>query len=229
MRVLAIIPARGGSKGVPRKNILPIKGKPVIAYSIEAALHSTKITRTIVSTDDEEIAETAKKWGAEVPFMRPAELATDEASSVAVGLHALQTVEAAEGSQYDVILLLQPTTPLRTAADIDAALTELENTGADGVISVALTGPYHPYYMYTFEGERLKPFVEAVGRITRRQEFPPIYLRNGAIYAVKRHILVDQQSFFPVDCCAYEMPLQRSVNIDSPFDLELAEFLLSKL
>ncbi|NJL93831.1 MAG: acylneuraminate cytidylyltransferase family protein [Anaerolineae bacterium] len=228
MRVLGVIPARGGSKGVPRKNIAVVAGKPLLAYSILAAQHSRGLAEVIVSTDDAEIAEVARAWGAAVPFLRPAALATDSASSVEVALHALAFMEKAQAQPYEALLLLQPTTPLRRAEDIDAALHLLASSGAEAVISVMEAGAAHPLYIYTLNEARLQPFLPDTGRVTRRQDFPPLYLRNGAIYAVRRSVLVEQRTFFPQDICPYLMPPERSVNIDRPLDLELAAFFLER-
>ena len=146
-RVLAVIPARGGSKGIPRKNIIPIHGKPLLAYSIEPALKAATLTRVIVSTEDEEIAQVAREWGADVPFMRPSELATDRAKSLPVVQHAIRTLEVEEGQPYDAVVMLQPTTPLRTSEDIDRGVRMLFETGADSVVTVVEVGGHHPFRM----------------------------------------------------------------------------------
>ncbi|HLE57406.1 MAG TPA: acylneuraminate cytidylyltransferase family protein, partial [Rhodothermia bacterium] len=144
-RVLAVIPARGGSKGVPRKNLVQLCGRPLIAYTIEAGLSAKSVSRLVVSTEDEEIASVARSLGADVPFIRPATLATDAAQSLPVVQHAVQAVEEFEGAPYEVIVMLQPTTPLRTADDIDSAVTLLLESGADSVVSVVDVGGHHPY------------------------------------------------------------------------------------
>ena len=227
MRVLAIIPARGGSKGVPGKNIRDLGGKPLIAHTIECALQATRVTRTVVSTDDETIAEIARQYGADVPFMRPLDLATDRALAIPVIQHALETTERLDGTTYDAIVMLQPTTPFRTAADLDAALELLEKSGADSVISVVDVEGHHPARMKYLDGDRLMdpPFCEAVEN-QPRQELRPMFLRNGAIYATRRDVVLSG-SFKGEDCRGYVMPHDRSVNIDTLGDYRQAEWLLA--
>lgn len=228
MRVLAVIPARGGSKGIPRKNLQLLGGKPLIAHTIEAALASKRITRTIFSTEDEELAAVARSLGAEVPFMRPAELATDSARSLPFMVHALHTVEQHEGgTPYDATLMLQPTAPFRTPEDIDGSIELLERTGADGVISVVDVGAHHPARMKFIEGDRLidPPFFE--DDMQPRQDLRPMYIRNGAIYATRREVLLGG-SFKGVDCRAWIMPLSRSANIDTLLDFRIADWMLSQ-
>ena len=226
--VLAIVPARGGSKGIPRKYLQLLLGQPLIVYTLQAALDSQHITCLIVSTDDPEISRVAREYGVDVPFVRPPELALDDTPQLDVVLHALGAVERAEETRYDVVLLLQPTAPLRTTADIDGALEKLFATGADSVVSLYRVEQGHPYYMYTLDGDRPRPLLEVPSHITRRQEFPPIYVRNGAIYAVQREVLVHHRSFYGQDMRAYVMPFERSINIDTEFDVVLAEFLLQR-
>lgn len=225
-QVLAIIPARGRSKGVPRKNLRFLSGQPLIAYTIGAALASRYISHLVVSTEDAEIAEFSRSLGADVPFIRPLELASDHSSQMEVVLHALETVEGARWMTYEVVLLLQPTTPLRTTADIDNALEKLIVTNADSVVSFHQVEQGHPYYMYTMDDDRPKPLLEVPGHITRRQEFPTVFIRNGAIYATRRNVLVQQRTFYGQDIRAYVMPIERSINIDTEFDFVMAEFLL---
>lgn len=227
MRVLAVIPARGGSKGVPGKNIRVLGGKPLIAHTIESALESRRVTRAVVSTDDEAIAAVARAQGADVPFMRPTELATDTALAIPVIQHALQATEILDGTTYDAVVMLQPTTPFRTAADLDAALELLETSGADSVISVIDVEGHHPARMKYLDGDRLidPPFCEAVEN-QPRQELRPMFLRNGAIYASRRDVLL-AGSFKGRDCRGYVMPHSRSVNIDTLGDFLQAERVLA--
>ena len=224
--VLAIIPARGGSKGLPRKNLRPLLGLPLLAYSLRAGQASRLITDLIVSTDDEEIAAVARAYGGAAPFLRPPELATDTASSVDVALHALHFMEERHQKRYEAVLLLQPTTPLRQAQDIDGALQLLFDTAADTVISFCQVEGWHPYYMYTLDGDRARPLLDVPSQLKRRQDFPPVYWRNGAIYLTRRDVLAAQRSFYGPDLRAYLMPIERSASIDSQLDLEWAEFLL---
>jgi len=228
LRVLGVIPARGGSKGVPRKNLRPLGGRPLIAWTIAAAREADHLSRVIVSTDDDEIAEVAESLGADVPFRRPAELASDTASGLDNAQHALRAVEELEGRTYDAAMLLQPTTPFRIAADIDGAVARLDETGADSVISVVDVGGHHPARMKFLEGDRLvdPPFCEAREN-QNRQELVPMYLRNGAIYLTRRDVLLGG-SFKGADCRAWVMPDERSVNIDTLRDFELAEWSLER-
>lgn len=225
-RVLGVIPARGGSKGVPRKNLRLLGGQPLIAWVIRAALNASTLTRTIVSTDDADIAEAARYLGADVPFMRPAELASDEARAIPVIQHALLEVERAEGSSYSHVVMLQPTSPFVRPSDVDGAVQLLTRTGADGVISVVDVGGAHPARMKFMEGDRLidPPFCEEIEN-QPRQELTPMYIRSGAIYATRREVLLGG-SFKGRDCRAWVMPKDRSVNIDGEEDFRYAEFLL---
>lgn len=228
MRVLAAIPARGGSKGVPRKNVRPLGGRPLITWSIDVALAARGLARVVVSTDDEEIATVAREAGADVPFRRPAHLASDTASGLENAQHALAAVEELEGVSYDALLLLQPTAPFRTTADIEGALALFEATGADSVISVVDVGGHHPARMKYLDGDRLidPPFCEEREN-QNRQELPAMYLRNGAIYLTRAEVL-RAGSFKGSDCRAWIMPVERSVNIDTRDDFELAEWSLAR-
>jgi len=228
MKVLAIIPARGGSKGVPGKNIRLLGNLPLIVHTIDAARSAQRLEKCIVSTDDEEIARVARQWGGETPFMRPPELATDSAKAIPVMQHALVQMEQLSGIQYDALMMLQPTTPFRTAQDIDRAVEMLELTGADSVISVVDVGGHHPARMKYLEGDRLvdPPFCEAYEN-QPRQELTPMYIRNGAIYLTRREILMSG-SFKGRDCRALVMQPEQSVNIDSMLDFDYAAFLLSR-
>lgn len=228
MRILGVIPARGGSKGVPRKNIRDLCGKPLIAWTIESALGS-RLTHTIVSTDDPEIAAICRQFGIDVPFVRPSELATDSARAIPVLKHAVAYFEAA-GTKYDAVMMLQPTTPMRTAADIDEAIELLESDPrADAVISVTPVGGHHPARMKFLHGNILidPPFVETYEN-QPRAELEPMYIRNGAVYLVRRDTLVLKESLKGNRCLGYIMPENRSVNIDTPLDFELAEWLMRK-
>ena len=221
-KILGVIPARGGSKGIPNKNIIELGGKPLIKYTIEAALSSKYLTHCMVSTDSEEIAVVAKNSGAKVPFIRPAKLATDTAQSLPVILHALEYMEKDSGFIYDAVVMLQPTTPLRSSKDIDNALELLITSQADSVISVVDVGAHHPLRMKRVIDGRLINYVDQGHEDMRpRQDLPPVYIRNGAIYAVSRQVLMDQKSFSGVDSMAYIMPHARSVNIDTLDDLAL--------
>ena len=229
-KILAVIPARGGSKGVPRKNIRLVAGKPLIAYTIEAALAvRSRLHRLIVSTDDAEVAEVARRCGAEVPFMRPAELAGDRAPMIPVLQHAVQTVEAMDNIHLDWVLLLQPTAPFRAPQDIEAALNLAGRGGCDSVISVVQVFAVHPILMKRIENDRLLPFCLEEKEGTRRQDYqPPAYMRNGAIYLTRRAVLMEQNSIWGGVIRPYVMPEERSVSIDNELDLKLAELMLAE-
>jgi N-acylneuraminate cytidylyltransferase len=225
-RVIAIIPARGGSKRLPRKNVLPLAGKPLIVWSIEAALASAYIDKTIVSTDDYEIAEISKAAGASVPFMRPPELASDTASSTDVVMHVLDYLDS-QNDHYDYIMLLQPTSPLRTSNDIDAALELCIAKDANSIISVCETD-HSPLWENT-----LPPDHSMVGFITeniaklRSQDLPTYYRINGAIYISKIDDFKVWRTFFISEkTYAFIMPKGKSIDIDNFIDYLIAEIII---
>ena len=228
-RILGVIPARGGSRTIPKKNIKPLLGKPLIAYTIVPAIRSKLLTRVIVSSDNKEIIEISKRYGAEVPFIRPKALATDLALAMDVIKHAVLETERLEGKKYNYVVMLQPTTPLRTKDDIDNALKKLIETGADSVISVVNVGPMHPVRMKRIVNERLIDYAEEEMENMPKELLPPVYIRSGAIYAVKRDILVNKRSFKGDDCRPYVVPEERSINIDSEMDFLLAEAVMRKM
>lgn len=228
-RTLGVTAARGGSKGIPRKNIKLLAGKPLIAHTITAALAAASLTRYLVSTDDTEIAAVARQWGAEVPFRRPAHLATDEAAQLDVLIHAVTWAEQQEQNRYDYVVVLQPTAPLRTTQDIENGLALLRDSGADAVVSIIPVVHGHPNFdMHRLANNRMVPLHPDVEAGLRRQDCPPVYVRNGAIYAVRRDVLVGRRSLYGADCRPYIMPPERSANIDSPLDLDFAEFLFNR-
>lgn len=228
MKVLGVIPARGGSKGVARKNLRELGGRPLLAWTAQAALSASRFSRVVLSTDDDEIAEVGRSLGLDVPFRRPSELATDAARAIPVIQHALGEVERLDSNTYEVAVLLQPTTPFRTAADLDGAIELLEASAADSVISVVAVGGHHPARMKYLEGDRLldPPFCEAFEN-QPRQELREMYIRNGAIYATRSSV-IRLGSFKGTDCRAWIMPPERSVNIDTELDFEYAQWLLSR-
>jgi len=226
-KILAIIPARGGSKGVPGKNIRLLCGKPLIAYAIEAALATSDIFRVIVTTDDPTIADVAKAYNADVPFLRPASLAEDRTPMVPVLQHATSFVEAQDGVHLDWVLLLQPTAVFRTSEDIKAAIRLGQESKCDSVISVVQVFAEHPILMKRIEGGRLLPYCIEEKEGTRRQDYSPsAYMRNGAIYLTRRDVLMARGSLWGAAIAPYIMPADRSVNIDSELDLKLAEILM---
>jgi CMP-N,N'-diacetyllegionaminic acid synthase len=213
--VLALIPARGGSKTLPRKNVLRVGDRPLLAWTIEAARAARCVDRLILSSDDEEIIEVARQYGCDVPFVRPVNLATDTTPTIDVVIHALDAVPG-----YDVVALLQPTSPLRTGADIDAACAMLEARGAPSCVSVALA-EQSPYWMYSLEeGGGLKAVLGDHREFNRRQELPPIYVLNGAIYIAEIDWLRRTRSFASAATLGYIMPRERSIDIDTAADFE---------
>lgn len=218
--MLAIIAARGGSRGLPRKNVLPFRGRPLIAWTIAAAQASRCIDRLILSTDDPEIASVAGELGCSAPFRRAPELSGDTAASVDVVLDAL---DRAPG--FDVAVLLQPTSPLRIAADIDGALERMSEAGAPSCVSVQ-EAPSHPWLVFGRDSRgRLEPFAAApVGASLRRQDLPPALVLNGAVYAADAEWLRRQRTFVsPGETVAWEMPADRSADIDTLEDFRAAE------
>lgn len=226
--ILAIILARGGSKSVPRKNIRPLLGKPMIAYTIEEALKSQYITRLVVSTEDEEIAKVAKQYGAEVPFMRPAELATDTAASKACLQHATKFMEELEGKKYDYIIELMVTNPLKTVEDIDGCLKKLIETKAESVIGVIQVFDQHPLRMKKIVDDKIVDFCLPEPNEARRQDLKPdAFLRNGSIYAMQRDVLmVQDRRYGTPNSRPYIFKPERSVNVDSLEDWYIAEMKL---
>jgi len=229
-RVLAVIPARGGSKSVPRKNIRPVCGKPLIAYTIETALAARHLFhRVIVSTDDKEIAEVARRYGAEVPFMRPTELAGDDVPMVPVLQHAVRFVEQQDDVRLHWVCLLQPTDPFRTVEDIEEAMRLAQAGGCDSVISVVQVFSVHPILMKRIADGRLLPYCIEEKEGTRRQDYqPPAYMRNGAIYLTRRDVLMERNSIWGTVIRPYVMPPERSVGVDSELDLKLVEILMEE-
>lgn len=227
-RLLAVIPARGGSKRLPRKNVLELAGKPLIAWTIEAALGSKYIDHVVVSTDDEEIKEVSIDFGADVPFIRPAEHATDEASSVGVVLQLLEQLEL-QDERYEYVVLLQPTSPLRTTEDIDESIALLKKRRSDGVISVC-EAEHSPLWTNTIpDNDSLSDFLDESILNKRSQDLEKYYRLNGAIYLCNTKKLKEQKTFFLRDnCIAYKMTQVKSVDIDNQTDLDLASLYIEK-
>jgi len=231
LKILGITLARGGSKSVPKKNIKPICGKPLIAYTIIEALQSKYITSYVVSTDDEEIREIALGYGAEVPFLRPAELATDTVSSAAAIKHAVAFVEKGENTKYDYIIELMCTNPLKTVDDIDACIEKLIETDADSVIAVHKLEDHHPIRIKKIVDDFIVDFCLPEVPEMRRQDLQPeAYIRSGSIYALKRdHIMVDGLRYGSGNSRPYILPPERTINIDTAIDFLVAEKLIEKL
>lgn len=213
-KVLGIIPARGGSKGIPRKNLKLLAGKPLIAWTIEEAKKSHCLDRLILSSEDVEIIETATAWGCEAPFVRPVELAGDNTPGIEPVIHALNQLD----EHYDYVVLLQPTSPLRTTEDIDGCICYCVQEGAPACVSVSLTDK-HPYWMHTIdEYHRLRPLLQTSQIIRRRQDLPPIYIENGAVFMAQTDFLLKERSFTTDETLAYIMPPERSWDIDNESD-----------
>ena len=222
MSVLGLILARGGSKGIARKNIKNLCGKPLIAWSIEIAQNADSVEKVVVSTDDEEIAEIAQKYGAEVPFLRPAELAQDDTPSMAPVLHALEQLP-----KFEMILLLQPTSPLRTTTDIDGIFKMCQERKAPAAVSIC-ESPKHPNWMFSCSNDgKLSPFTDNPIAM-RRQDLDKIYTLNGSLYLAKTDWIQDNRSLLSPETVGYLMPPERSLDIDTMFEWSLVEFLMSK-
>ena len=227
MKTLAIIPARGGSKGLPGKNILPLNGKPLIAYTIEAARNASSINRIIVSTDDDAIAAVARDSGAEAPFLRPSSLSDDTTSGVDACLHALKYANNSLDYYPELVVYLQPTSPMRSAADIDAAVKLLRDTDADSVVSVKAVTE-HPQWMKKMDGEqRISSLFEELEITTARQNLEKSYLLNGAIYLSTTEALLKHRNFYGADTRGYLMPEERSIDIDTLNDFLMAQALIA--
>ena len=221
MSLLALIPARGGSKGIPRKNIKRFAGKPLIDWTIGAAKRASCIDCVVVTTEDEEIASVARQLGAEVPFMRPPELATDHTPGIETVLHAIDQLPS-----YDWVVLLQPTSPLRTHRDIDSIWQLCQSHGSSSAVSVNEVSK-HPYWMYTQDNlGQLQRFIESHREVTRRQDLPVAYALNGAMYLAKTEWLLKERRFVGSETLGYVMPPERSVDLDTPRDWRWAEYLI---
>ena len=222
--ILGIIPARGGSKGIPRKNILDIAGKPLIGWSIEEGLKSKYIDRLVLSTEDKEIAEIALKNGVEVPFLRPLELASDTASGVAPVIHMLETLP----EKYDYVVLLQPTSPLRTVEDIDGCIEQCINLNANCCISMSKANT-NPYLAFSISNDNHLDFIIKRDKYyTTRQQLPTAYEPNGAIYVAKCDWIRKTNKYLTEETIGYIMPKERSLDVDDYFDFELCDMLLKK-
>lgn len=221
--VLALIPARGGSKGLPRKNVLPLGGRPLIGWTIAAAQASRYVDRIVLSSDDPEIVAVARALGCEAPFVRPARLASDEARSIDVALHALGALD----TRYDYLVLLQPTSPLRTAADIDACLERCARSGATSCVSVVEVHQHPAWMFHLGSDDRLQRYASGEMAL-RRQDLPPIYVLNGAVYVANSAWLAEHRAFLGEETLGYAMPESRSMDIDTRFDLQVAEMMLEE-
>jgi CMP-N,N'-diacetyllegionaminic acid synthase len=222
---IGIILARGGSKRLPGKNIRPLRGKPLIAYTIEAAQGAKFLSRTIVSTDDANIARTAASYGAEVPFLRPAELATDTSPPIAALTHAVDWLEQSDAPVHAVVIL-QATSPLRRSEHIDGAIAQFRSTSVDTVTAVT-SAAAHPYWCWRSVDERIEPYFSIAHMEMPRQELPPAYIETGAIYVVRRELLA-QGMLYGSRVAGYVMDQADSVDIDTLDDFKFADHLLAQ-
>ncbi|KGM97335.1 acylneuraminate cytidylyltransferase family protein [Clostridium botulinum] len=225
-KILAIIPARGGSKGIHHKNIMKICNKPLIAYSIEAANESKYIDYTLVSTDDEAIKNVSLEYGAEVPFLRPKEISDDKAKSIDVVLHAIDYLKK-YNKEFDYAVLLQPTSPLRTIEDIDKGIENIINSNNDSLISICECDE-NPVLMRTIENNKLNTIFEFKGDNLRRQELPKFYIFNGALYINKVDMLVNEKAFVNEDTMPFIMDRYKSIDIDNMLDAKIVELILKE-
>ena len=217
-RVLAVIPARGGSKGVPRKNVRLLQGKPLIAWTSEAAKGSALIDRLVTSTEDPEIREVAQRFGCETPFVRPAELAADDTPGMAPIRHALTQLPG-----YDLIVVLQPTSPLRLTSDIDGCISRLSESNADCCVSMT-AAETPPQWMYVKRsGDLVEPYLKDAEANVRRQDLGTVLALNGAVYVARTEWIQAGRSFLEGRLACYEMPPERSLDIDTEWDWQLAE------
>ena len=224
MSVVALIPARGGSKAIPRKNLVRIAGRPLIAYAIEAARKATSVDRVIVSTDDNEIADLALKLGAEVPFLRPAELADDAAPMLGVMRHALEWMEA-DGMFVEALVLLQPTSPLRASRHVEEAIALFRSAHASSVVSVVeVPHQFNPVSIMKLSAQgTLAPFFEDQAVVSRRQEKPKAYARNGPAVLVCHPDTLRSGELYGASCRPYIMSVEDSLDVDATIDLSIAE------
>jgi len=231
MKILCIIPARGGSKGVPRKNIKLLGGKPLIQYTIESAQKSRNLNKIMVSTNDEEIAAISEKLGMNVPELRPNRLASDTSPTIDTVLYTLQYYER-NGELFDAVCLLQPTSPFRDEGSIDTAIEIFKNTDADSLVSVSkVPHEYNPHWVFEPdpEGKFLQIATGEAEIITRRQALPNAYYRNGSIYLVKTSVVLEQHSLYGKNISFIEMDARYLVNIDTMEDWGRAEHLAATI
>jgi N-acylneuraminate cytidylyltransferase len=222
VKILGIIPARGGSQGIPGKNIKQLNGLPLIAYTLRQASESSLLDRVIVSTDDPEIALCAKEYNGDIPFLRPEHLATATSSSLEFILHALGELEK-EGENYDKVCLLQPTSPYRPSGVIDEAIRFFKNQTSRSLVSVRkVPSHYNPYWTFLMENGNLHTSIEGPF-ITRRQDLPVAYHRDGAIYILDVEFMKQEAKLLSQDLCGFEIESPELINIDSPEDWILAE------
>ncbi len=230
-RVLALVPARAGSKGLPNKNIRPLHGKPLLAWPVEAARASRYVDRVVISTDDAHYAELARQAGADAPFLRPADLASDTAPSIGFILHALDTLEQ-DGDRYDYLILLEPTSPLTEASDIDRALEQLDagRAHADAIVGVSALVSTHPAFAVRIAGEGvIAPYaVPSFGQMPRRQDTEPLFSLDGSLYASSVEALRRERGFCHARTLPYVTPRHKSLEVDDLIDFICIEAILAQ-
>jgi CMP-N-acetylneuraminic acid synthetase len=229
VRILAVILARGGSKAIDKKNLVPIAGHPLLAYTISEALRSKYINRVIVSSDDDEIRTVAVQYGAEAPFRRPEKFSGDTARPVDGDLHATRWAENDEGRSYDYVVELLCTNPFKTSDDIDAALEMQMETNADSVIGVMHLDDHHPIRIKRIVDGKIRDFcLEEIPESRRQDLKPKAYIRNGSIYSMRRDMLEKGIRYGTNDSRAFIMPREKTVNIDEPMDVFIAQILMEQ-
>jgi CMP-N,N'-diacetyllegionaminic acid synthase len=228
MRIVGLVPARGGSKGIPRKNARLLAGRPVLAYTADAAARARRLSRVILSTEDSEIAELGRSCGLEVPFVRPAELARDDTPMLPVVQHALRWLEE-HGERFDAVCLLQPTHPLRRPEDIDACVALLETKAADAIVTLSpVPAEYNPHWVYfRTEDDWIRLATGEAAPICRRQDLPAAFHREGSVYVTRRDVVLQQNSLYGRRLLGYPIEGSQSVNLDTVEDWIRAEALLA--
>lgn len=228
MPILGIIPARAGSKRLPRKNVLPLAGKPLVCWVIEAARAARSLDRLVVSSDDPEVLSLARGYDPSIPLQRPTELATDTAPAIDYVEHALGYLEQRGEGPFSVVVIMQPSSPLTRPEDIDSTVQLLMRTGADTAVSVVqLDHAIHPVKLKIMEGDKLLPYLEEERGRMAAHELPVLYVRNCAVYVTRRHVIDTGQIIGP-DCRGYVMPRERSIDINDELDYRFAEFLVER-
>jgi CMP-N,N'-diacetyllegionaminic acid synthase len=227
-RVLGIVPARAGSKRLPRKNVRILLGKPLVAHSIDAIRSARRVDRIVVSSDDQEVLDIASDFDPGYPLRRPAELATDTALAIDFVRHALKTVEDAGEVPFDAVVIVQPSSPLTQAGDIDRTIELLESTAADSAVSVMeLDHAIHPAKLKRMEGDKLLPYLVDEKEKMAAHQLPRLFVRNCSVYAVRRST-IERGEIIGTDSRGYVMPRQRSIDINDELDWEFVQFLSAR-
>lgn len=230
LNILGVITARGGSKGIPGKNIKLLGGKPLIVYTIEVAKKSKLINHLIVSTDDEAVAKICKEYGVEVPFLRPKELALDDTPHLLVMQHAINFHEKTHNLVIDHVVILQPTSPFRTVVELDGTIQKLIDTKADSAVSlIEVKNNEHPIKVKKIEGDKVLPYYIEEKEGTRRQDLPVAYRRDGAVYCMRRDLIMKENRLYGENIVGFVTDGKRSIDIDYPIDWVQAEYMLEQM